>query len=71
MKLDPRKIEIPDRATAEILRRMTSAQRLEVANRMWISARNAVEHILMSEHPDWSADEILRETAKRMLHGAV
>jgi hypothetical protein len=69
--LDPSRIEAPDDAVVEILRRMTPAERLGIANKMWVSARNAIDCILRSEHPDWSEEQVLNEIRRRMLRGAV
>jgi hypothetical protein len=69
--LDANRIEIPDEVVVESLRHMTPAERLAIANRMWISARNAVDQIVRSEHPDWNDQQLQQEIARRMLHGAV
>ena len=66
-----RRIEVPDEAVVEVLRRMTAGERLAVANRMWVSARNAIDHILRSEHPEWTEQQLQQEIARRVLHGAV
>ena len=71
MNINPSKIEMPDAAMVELLRRMTTAERLAAANRMWVSARKAIYHILSAEHPNWTAEQIQQETARRMSHGAV
>ena len=71
MKIDARRIELPDAAMVECLRRMTPTERLAVARNMWVSARNAIRLMLAQEHPDWDEVAIARETARRMLHGAV
>jgi hypothetical protein len=69
--IDARRIEVPDEAVVELLRRMTVGERLAVANRMWVSARNAVEQIVRSEHPEWTKQQLQQEIGRRMLHGAV
>ena len=69
--LDATRIEVPDDQSVEILRRMTPAQRLAMANRMWIAARRAVDHIVRSEHPNWNQQQLQQEIVRRMLHGAV
>jgi hypothetical protein len=68
---DPSHFEAPDEAMVEILRRMTPGERLAVANRMWKSARSAVDHIVRAEHPEWTESELQQEIIRRMLHGAV
>jgi hypothetical protein len=71
MAIETRNIEIVDDAMAEVLRRMTVGQRLAAANRMWLSARKAINHMLRFEHPEWTSEEIARETTRRMSDGAV
>lgn len=71
MPLDPARYEMIDDQMADVLRRMTVAQRLAVANRMWVSARDAIGHMLRAEHPQWTDEQVQCETARRMLHGAV
>jgi hypothetical protein len=69
--LNPGQIEVPDDEVVAILRRMTPEERLTVANRMWVSARQAVESIVRAEHPELSAELVRQEIVRRMLHGAV
>lgn len=64
-------IEMPSPEMVEVLRRMTPEQRLAVAGRMWLSARNAIRQMLRHEHPDWTDTQVQQETTRRMLHGAV
>lgn len=69
--LDPSRIEVLDDAVAEILRRMTCEERLAIAGKMWLSARNAIEYMLRSDHPDWDDEQIRREITRRMLRGCI
>jgi Rv0078B-related antitoxin len=66
-----RSIEVVDDIVAEILRRKTPAERLAIADGMWRFARVMIRAIVAREHPDWSEDEINRQVARRMSHGAV
>ncbi len=63
--------EVVDNAMAEVLRGMTERQRLEIGFGMWRSARDMIRRVLRHEHPDWTEEEIARETARRLLHGDV
>lgn len=63
--------EILDDRMAEILRRKTPAERLEMAFAMWRFAQELVRDSVRASHPDWSEAKIRRETARRMSHGAV
>lgn len=71
MRLDPGQIEVIDDDMAEIFRQKTPAERLAIVHGMWRSARQMILAILRSEHPDWTEQEILKETARRLSHGAV
>ncbi|HKB03866.1 MAG TPA: hypothetical protein VKD90_16705 [Gemmataceae bacterium] len=64
-------VEIVDDAMADILRRKTEAERLKIADGLWNLARRIVRAQLSADHPDWTAEQIKRETARRMSHGAV
>lgn len=63
--------EILDDRMAEILRRKTPAERLEMAFAMWHFAQELVRGGIRASHPDWSEDMVRRETARRMSHGAL
>ncbi len=56
---------------ARVLRAKTGAERLAIAAAMFASARRMLISHLVDQHPDWSEDDILRETARRLSHGAV
>ena len=71
MPLDWRKIEVVDDEMAEVLRRKTGAERLQIASGMYASARRMLISNLEHEHPDWDAERINREAARRLSHGAV
>jgi len=71
MRLDPGQIEVVDDRTAAILRTKSGAERLEIADRMFHSARQMLLNMLRGEHPDWSDDRIAAEAAKRLSHGAI
>jgi hypothetical protein len=63
-------VEILDPMVVQILRQKTPAVRLEQAFRMWETARLIVGGGVRQQHPDWSEDEVLREIARRLSHGA-
>ncbi len=66
-----RKIDIMDDEMARILRGMTGAERLQIADRMFTSARRMIASHLAAEHPDWDQERIERETSRRISHGSV
>ncbi len=54
---------------AVVLRSKTPAERLEIAFGMWRFARDLIVGVLGKEHPDWSAEQIRKEAARRLSHG--
>jgi hypothetical protein len=66
-----RRFEVMDDVMVEVLRSKTPAERLAVAHGMWRFARNLLRSVLRGQHPDWTEEEINRETARRLLHGAI
>lgn len=66
-----RKIDVMDDEMVRILRGMTGAERLEIADRMFTSARRMIASHLAAEHPDWDQERIEKETTRRISHGSV
>ena len=69
--IDPRSIEVIDEAMAAVLRAKTGVERLRIASGMYRSAARMIRGKLLADHPEWSEEEIARETARRLSHGAV
>ena len=65
------KFDVIDDQMAAILREKTVCERLQIASEMWYSAQKMIQAIVTAEHPEWSSEEVQREVAKRMSHGAV
>lgn len=63
-------VEIIHPLVVESLRRKTPAERLKQAFAMWDFAKTMIRGVLRQEHPDWTEEEILREAARRLSHGA-
>jgi hypothetical protein len=63
--------EMLDDQMADVLRHKTPAERLRIAAGMWRSARVIVRGAILTAHPDWSAEQVNREIARRMSHGVV
>ena len=63
--------EVLDDQMAEILRRKSEAERLRIAGRMWRSARVILRGSIQTEHPEWDAERVNREIARRISHGVV
>ena len=71
LRLDRGQIEVVDDAMAEILRRKTPAERIQIGFNLWVSARDMLRAHLKRTHPDWSAERLEKEVAKRLSHGTV
>jgi acyl dehydratase len=71
MLLRASQIEVMDDAMVEILRQKTPFERLEIAHGMWRLARGIVLDQLKQQNPNWSSEQINREAARRLSHGAV
>jgi hypothetical protein len=60
-----------DEDMARVLAAKTGAERLAIAEGLFISAREMLRCHLTSAHPDWSEDEVNNETVRRLSHGAI
>lgn len=69
--LEPRNIEVMDDEMAAVLRAKTGAQRLQIADGLFAFARDHITARLRREYPDWSEQQVRREVARRLSHGAV
>ena len=65
------RIEVMDDELAAILRQKSGAERLDIASRMFSSARYMLINHLRWLHPDWDYQRIEKEAARRLSHGAV
>jgi hypothetical protein len=70
-KLEPGRIEMVDDVMAEILRKKTPAERIQIGFNLWTSARKMLTAHLKSTHPEWDEKQISQEVAKRLSHGIV
>jgi Rv0078B-related antitoxin len=62
----PPVIEVIDDRMAALLRRKTGAEKLLLADAMYRSARQMVENAVRAMHPDWTDDQVRRETSRRV-----
>lgn len=65
-----KRFEVMSDEMAAILRAKTPAERLAIADGLWQMARDMIRANLEREHADWTAEQIQRETARRLSHGA-
>jgi hypothetical protein len=70
-RLDKNRIEVVDDMMAEVLRRKTPAERISIGFGLWTSARKMLLSHLGSTHPEWDAERLTKEVAKRLSHGVV
>jgi hypothetical protein len=70
-RIMPERIEVVDDVMAEILRKKTPAERIQIGFSLWSSARKMLTAHLKNTHPDWDEKQISREVAKRLSHGIV
>jgi hypothetical protein len=63
-------IEIIEDELANSLRRKTPAQRLSISFDIWRCARDQLNFLLRSQHPDWDEKQLKAEFRRRMLGSA-
>lgn len=59
----------PDERQIECIRKMSPADRLRAAARLYWSARNLKRAGVRMVHPDWSEAEVEREVKRLFLYG--
>ena len=71
--MNPREtvVEVMDDAMADIFRQKSEVERLRIGFRMWKSARVILRAAIRAEQPDWSAEQVNCEIARRISHGVV
>jgi len=63
-------VELMDDDMVRVFSAMSGAERLAIAFAMAESARTMLVAHLRSQHPSWAEEEIDREAARRLSHGA-
>ena len=69
-RLDKGQIEVVDEAIADVLRRKTPVERLEMAFAANRTVRLVIEGNVLTNHPNWDSRQVTREVARRMLLGS-
>jgi hypothetical protein len=64
-------MELMDPVMADVLRRKSPVERLEIMWGLWDSAREMIQRILRHQHPEWTDEAVNREVVRRLSHGAV
>lgn len=70
-RLDKGQIEVMDDQMAEILKRKSPADRIGMGFEIWLSAQRMLKAHLTATHQTWNEEQINREVAGRLAHGAV
>lgn len=63
-------VEVLDPQMVAVLRALSPEQRLRTAFGMWESARLLIRGSIRQQHPEWTEEQVLREAARRLSHGA-
>jgi hypothetical protein len=71
IRLDKGQIEVMDEQMAAILKRKSPAERISIGFEIWLSAQRMLKASLETTHRNWSQEQIDKETARRLSHGAV
>lgn len=69
-RLDAGQIEVVDEEVAEILRRKTPAERIQLASDAHRTARQLIAGAILTQCPDWTQEQVDREVARRLTRGA-
>jgi hypothetical protein len=59
-------IEVIEDDLADVLRRMSGAQKLRCLDSMFRSIAGMIRCSIREAHPDWSPEQVSRETSKRI-----
>ena len=65
-----RTFEVVEPEMAAVLRSKSLAERLEIATKLWLHARQFLGAHLQSTHPEWTEQERSLEIARRMANGS-
>lgn len=70
LRLDRGQIEVIDDDMAKVLKKKTSAERISIADNLWTSAHDMLMSLIGKVHPEWDIEQIKKEVARRLSHGA-
>jgi hypothetical protein len=63
--------EVIDDDMAAVWRTKSGAERLRIANQMFLFARRTLMTAIRAEHPEWDDAGVKREAARRLLRGSL
>ncbi len=55
---------------AKVFAEKSGMERLRIAHEAWAQARERLTAFLTAEHPDWDAEQVRQEVARRLLSGS-
>jgi len=70
LRLDKGQIEVIDDKVAEILRAKSGQERLNMVWDAWTFYEKTVRAFLISQHPEWTEEQIQKEIVRRVSHGS-
>ena len=70
LRLDRGQIEVIDDDMAKVLKKKTSAESISIADNLWTSAHDMLMSLIGKVHPEWDIEQIKKEVARRLSHGA-
>jgi hypothetical protein len=59
-------IEVMDRASAQIMRRLAGPEKIRLACTLGDGLRHMMAHYVPTQHPDWTLEQIRAEVASRV-----
>ncbi|MFH0889449.1 MAG: hypothetical protein V1871_09615 [Planctomycetota bacterium] len=71
MRLGSNQIEVIDDRMADVLKRKTPAERLNIGFGLWHSTTVLLTSFIKSLHPKWDEKMIQKEVVRRISNGAI
>lgn len=71
LRLDKGQIEVVDDIMADVLRRKTHAERINIGFSLWTAAYKMLKIHLKTTHPDWNEKSVEDEVSRRLSHGSL
>ncbi len=69
-RLDGGQIEVLDEAVADVIRRKTPAERIEMVAAAHRTARHLIAAGVRKQHPKWDDQQVQAEVLRRLIGGA-
>ena len=69
MRATPLRFEVMDPQMADVLRSKTGAQRLQIVDALYRTARSLIESNIRTRHPSWNDTAVRNMMARRIAGG--